>query len=68
MSTLLWPYMYAHLRKSYIMELTLCSRGLLKVAVVLQCSLTSQPWLPPYIVTALKSDTNDITQTFNLLL
>ena len=43
------------LRKSYIMELALCSWGLLKVAVVvLQCSLTSQPWLPPYIVTALK--------------
>ena len=35
---------------------------------VTECSLTSQPWLPTNVVTILKIDIDDITQTFNFLL
>ena len=34
---------------------------------VSECSLTSQPWLPTDVVTILKIDIDDITQTFNFL-
>ena len=35
---------------------------------VTECSLTSQPWLPTDVVTVLKSDIDDIAQTFNFLI
>ena len=59
-----------HSRQSYIMKLALYSLGFIENCsyCVTECSLTSQPWLSINVVTALKIDIDDITQTFNFLL